>query len=197
MAALGYHRVPIPLSRQYKIHNPDAAYFVTFTVVNWIDVFTRECYRDLFLDSIRFCQQEKKLIVHAYCIMSNHIHMILSTSGDQPLSGIIRDLKKFTSVKIIQAIEQNSQESRREWMLWMFARAGQKNSNNRHYQFWQQHNHPIELFDDKIMEQKLEYIHQNPVSAGIVLSPEEYYYSSAKNYAGLGMEALLEVELIG
>lgn len=184
------------MSRQYKIHNPEAPYFVTFTVVQWIDVFTRQTYRDIFLDSVRFCQREKGLVVHAYCIMSNHVHMILAARGDQRLQDIIRDLKKFTSVKITRAIKNNPQESRKAWMRWMFARAGQKNSNNRHYQFWQQHNHPIELFSARVARQKLNYIHHNPVKAGIVLSPEEYWYSSAKNYAGITMEILLEVELM-
>lgn len=184
------------MSRKYKIHNPDAPYFVTFTVVQWIDVFTRDVYRHIFLDSLRYCQREKGLIMHAYCIMSNHVHLILAARGDQLLQNIIRDIKKFTSVKTIEAIAQHPQESRKAWMLWIFARAGEKNSNNRHYQFWQQHNHPIELYNRKIAEQKLKYIHQNPVKAGWVLSPEEFLYSSAKNYAGMQADVLLEVELM-
>ena len=81
-------------------------------------------------------------------------------------------------------------------MLWMFQRAGKKNPNNKYYQFWQQDNHPLELSTNEMMDQKLEYIHNNPVKAGLVLSPEEYLYSSAKNYAG-EMGYLLEVKLIG
>jgi hypothetical protein len=109
--------------------------------------------------------------------------MIIGTQS-LPLEGIIRDLKKFTSFKIIEAIKDNAQESRREWMLWMFERAGKRNPNNTKYQFWQQDNHPIELATNEMMQQKLDYIHQNPVAAGLVLSEEEYLYSSAKNYTG-------------
>ena len=69
-------------------------------------------------------------------------------------------------------------------MLWMFERAGKRNPNNKNYQFWQQHNHPIEIHDNTLMEQKLEYIHRNPVESGIVREPEDYLYSSASDYCG-------------
>ena len=68
--------------------------------------------------------------------------------------------------------------------MWMFERAGKKNPNNQEYQFWQQNNHPIELNTNELMEQKLDYVHQNPVEAGFVANPEDYLYSSAIDYAG-------------
>jgi REP element-mobilizing transposase RayT len=183
------------MSRKYKIRDQEAVHFVTFTVVYWLDVFIRPQYRDIFLDSIRYCQQQKGLEVYAYCIMSSHVHMILARHGQQRLEDVIRDIKKFTSVKIIEAIENNVQESRREILLWLFERAGTHNSNNTRYQFWQQHNHPIELNTNEKLEQRLNYIHQNPVAAGLVRFPEEYIYSSAGNYARLP-EILLDVILI-
>jgi putative transposase len=99
-----------------------------------------------------------------------------------------------TSQQLRAAIENNSQESRREWMLWMMHRAGKKNSNNEGFQLWQQDNHPIELSTHKMLHQKLDYIHNNPVEAGFVDKPEDYLYSSAKNYYGL--PALSEVILV-
>ena len=144
-----------------------------------------------FLDSLRFCQGNKGLEIYAWCIMSNHVHLIIGTS-QMPMQYILRDLKKYTSVKIIEAINENQQESRKEWLLWMFERAGKKNSNNTNYQFWQQDNHPIELSNNEMMIQKLNYIHQNPVEEGIVLSSEAYLYSSAKNYAGM-KDYLIEI----
>jgi putative transposase len=183
------------MSRQYKIRDQDKLYFVTFTVIQWLDVFTRREYKDIFLDSIRYCQKHKGLEVCAYCIMSSHIHMIVGRNRRPPLEGIIRDIKKFTAVKIIDAIKDNPQESRKALFLWLFERAGKRNPNNTTYQFWQQHNQPIELNTNEKIEQRLNYIHNNPVEAGIVLSPEDYLYSSAVNYAGLP-EKLLEVILI-
>jgi REP element-mobilizing transposase RayT len=183
------------VSRKYKIRNQDKLHFVTFTVIHWLDVFIRREYKDIFLDSLRYCQKNKGLEVCAYCIMSSHVHMIIGRNGEESLEGIIRDIKKFTSVKIIEAIKANPQDSRKEWLVWLFERAGKNNSNNTRYQFWQQHNHPIELSTNEITDQKLEYIHQNPVEAGIVLRPEDYLYSSAINYAGMP-EKLMEVILI-
>ena len=108
------------MSRKYKIRDQDKLYFVTFTVIAWLDVFTRQEYRDIFLDSIRYCQKHKGLEVCAYCIMSNHVHLIIGRNKDLPLQGIIRDIKKFTSVKITEAIYMNHRESRRRWLLGFF-----------------------------------------------------------------------------
>ena len=95
----------------------------------------------------------------------------------------MRDFKRFTSSEIIDAI-QNTPESRRNWMLWIFKSAAAKNSNNKHFQFCQQENHPEELISAKFSKQKLDYIHNNPVTAHIVAVPERYIYSSAKDYYG-------------
>jgi putative transposase len=159
------------MSRKYKIRDQDRLYFVTFTVIAWLDVSIRQEYRDIFLDSLRYCQKHKGLEVCAYCIMSSHVHLIIGRNSEQSLQGIIRDIKKYTSVKITEAIYKNHRESR------------------------QQHSHPIQLNTNSIVEQKLNYIHNNPVKAGIVLSPEDYLYSSAINYAGRP-EKLLEVILL-
>ena len=183
------------MSRKYKIWDQDKLYFVTFTVVQWLDVFIRREYKDIFLDSLRYCQKHKGLEVCAYCIMSSHVHMIIGRHGKEKLEDIIRDIKKFTSFKIIEAIKNNPQESRKELLLWLLERAGKENSNNTNYQFWQQHNHPIELNTNEKIDQRLDYIHNNPVEAGIVMSPEDYLYSSAVNYAGLP-EKLIDVILI-
>lgn len=182
------------MSRKYKIKDPDKLYHA-FTVIHWLDVFIRPEYRDLFLANVKYCQDNKGLEVYAYCIMSSHIHMIISSSGKAPIEGIIRDLKKYTAVKLIEAIEQNQQESRKSLLLWLFERAGKKNNNNTRFQFWVQDNHPVELSTNHMQDQRLHYIHQNPVEAGIVLNPEDYLYSSARNYAALP-DCLLEVLLI-
>jgi REP element-mobilizing transposase RayT len=183
------------MSRKYNIRDQEKLYFVTFTVIEWIDLFTRQEYRDIFIDSLRYCQENKGLDLCAYCIMSSHIHMILGRSGESKLEDIIRDIKKFTSVKIVETIKTLPTESRRNFLFGHFGKAGRSNSNNTHFQVWQQHNHPIELnTSDKIIR-CLNYIHQNPVMAGIVLSQEDYLYSSAINYAGLP-EKLIDVILI-
>lgn len=98
----------------YKFDDPDGLYFVTFTVVEWVDVFTRSEYCEIVLDSINFCQKEKGLEVYAWVIMSNHIHLIISrTANGNPLSEIMRDFKKFTASSIVKNIENNPKGSRK------------------------------------------------------------------------------------
>ena len=153
-------------------------------MVDWVDVFTRKEYKDILLDSLKYCQECKNLELYAFCIMPNHIHLIAGVAEGGNLSHVLRDFKKFTSFSVIKAIEENLRESRRDWMLWIFKRHGARNSNNTTYQFWQQDNHPIELSSNEMMDQRLEYLHQNPVRAGICYAAEDYLYSSAGQYAG-------------
>ena len=113
--------------------------------------------------------------------MSNHLHLVISAKNND-LSDILRDFKKYTSKQIIAAIEINQHESRREWMLNIFREQGEKNSRNTNFQFWRQDNQPQELYSAAFIFQKINYIHNNPVEAGIVDKPEHYLYSSPKDY---------------
>jgi putative transposase len=170
------------MATRYHFGDNEKPHFITFAVVNWIDVFTREAYVQILLDSLKFCIEKKGLKLHAWVIMSNHVHLIASAQKGIKLADIMRDMKKFTSQRIIAAIEENQQESRKDWLLWMFKRAGAKNKNNDTYQFWQQDNHPIELSTNQMMDERLNYLRTNPVKAGIVWEPQHYKYSSAIDY---------------
>ena len=183
------------MSRKYKIRDQEKLYHITFSVIHWLDVFIRRAYSEIFLENLKYCQKHKGLEVYAFCIMSSHIHMIVGRRDEGKIEHIVRDLKKYTSVKIIEAIAENPQESRKELLLWLFEREGRKNKNNTRFQFWQQHSHPIELNTTVMQEQRVNYIHNNPVEAGIVLHAEDYVYSSARNYAGLP-DTVLDVILI-
>lgn len=171
------------MSRNYKVSDQDQLHFISFATINRIDVFTRPAYKDVVVDSLNYCIKKKGLGVYAWCIMPNHVHLIIGSQAEKQ-SDIILDLKKHTSKTILKAIAENPQESRREWMLCTFERAGKRNINNTTYQFWQQHNQPIELNSNFLMEQKLDYIHNNPVAADFVREPQDYPYSSALDYAG-------------
>lgn len=179
----------------YKIRNQGAIHFITFAVVEWVDVFTRKEYSDIVLESIRYCQKEKGLALHSWCIMSNHLHLIVSARNEN-LSDVLRDFKKFTSKQLIEAIENNPKESRKDWMLKVFRQQGERNSRNVNYQFWRQNNQPQELYSAAFGYQKTNYIHQNPVVAGIVEKPEHFLYSSAKDYELMKKCGLLEVSFI-
>jgi len=178
----------------YIIQNQNKLYYMTCTVVSWVDVFTRKKYCDTILESLSFCQEHKGLNLHAYVIMSHHIHIIVSAKEGRALSHIIRDFKKHTSKSILKQIAEDSGESRQEWMMRIFKYHAKYNQNNTTYQFWQRGNHPIELISPKWILQKLNYIHNNPVKAGIVHQPEHYVFSSASNY--LGQDVALSVQVL-
>lgn len=150
-------------------------------MVFWIDIFTRKVYKDIIIDSLKYCQLEKNLEVYAYVIMSNHIHLLAKNSKGE-LSATVRDFKKYTSKKIIAEMI-NGTESRRDWMLNLFSFAKRQNKKGK-YQLWTHENHAIEVFSNAFIEEKVTYIHNNPVRSNIVKNPEEYIYSSAKYYAG-------------
>jgi putative transposase len=171
-----------PVSDGYRISYETAPHFLTFTIVDWVDLFTRKSYRDTIINSLKYCMEHKGAIVYSYVITSNHVHIILQSATGN-LSGLVRDFKKWTAVKLLEAIQQEP-ESRREWILHRFAWNAAQRSTNTHYQVWTHDNHPIELRSDKFFIQRMNYIHQNPVRAGWVEAPEDYLYSSAGYFAG-------------
>lgn len=181
------------MSRKYKFGEATGAYFISFATVNWIDVFTRNDYFECITASLNYCRHHKGMEIYGYCIMPSHIHLIFRSSFDDP-SGLIRDFKGFTSRNVLKMIEENQQESRKEWMLYMFEQSGKHNSNVKKRQFWQQNNEPIEIWSLKVFEQKLNYIHHNPVEAGFVTDPIDYKFSSARNY-GNNDQTVLEIDL--
>lgn len=181
------------MSTKYKASQPDAGYFLTLTTVGWVDVFTRPEQKDSIIKSLKYCQNEKGLEIYAYCIMTNHLHLACKAIGENTLPEIIRDFKKFTSKQIIKNIEKEP-ESRRDWLLKYFEDACYGLKRDQKYKVWQNGYHAELLFSEKFIHQKIKYTHNNPVKEKIVAKPEEYVYSSARNYAGL--EGELEVVII-
>ena len=159
----------------------NSSYYLTLTVVGWVDVFTRNNHKDALIDSLRYCIKNKGLNVYAYCLMSNHLHMVVNCNEPFQLKDVVRDFKRHTVKTIIGQII-NAPESRREWMLREFAAEGDKNARNKTYKFWQSGNHAIELFTEKFVWEKINYIHNNPVKEKFVKKPQEWLYSSASNY---------------
>lgn len=144
---------------------------------DWTDVFIRNEYKDILLESLRYCQKNKGLEIYAWCIMTNHVHLIISAKARFLLENILRDFKRHTAKNIVLAISENPLESRKEWLLKKFET---KDGIN----FWGTDNHPIELWSNNVIDQKLNYLHNNPVEGGLVFKPEQYVYSSAIDYAG-------------
>lgn len=172
------------MSRNYKFHNPEGLYFVSFAIIKWLDVFTRNEYKNIVLETLEFCMKNKGMRVYAWCIMTNHVHLVFSVDAPDRPELILGYFKRFTSRKLTEAISTNPQESRKDWLMQEFRAAGLATSNTTKYQFWQHDNHPIELWSNDVIKQKIDYIHNNPVEQGYVVYPKEYLYSSAIDYAG-------------
>src|SRR5690606_37620879 len=132
-------------SQQYYIRNQNEVHFMTMTVVDWVDVFTRREHKLKIIDALRYCQKHKGLVIYGWCLMSNHLHLIASAQDGFRLSDIVRDFKKFTAKQIAAAI-QTEPANRRDWMLYRFKYAAKYQSNVMEYHFWQNGNHAEECF---------------------------------------------------
>ena len=165
------------ITDQYGLH------FLTLTLVDWIDLFTRHVYCDLFLETLAFCQKEKGLKVHAFVIMPSHVHLLVHATGNTPLSSIMKSIKSYSANLFLNYIQDAQQvESRREWLIKYLAFQARKNKRNSKHQIWMRGHYPVLLYSPAFIRQKLNYIHQNPVEARIVNDPIHYVYSSAANY---------------
>ncbi|MFD1553808.1 transposase [Putridiphycobacter roseus] len=168
------------MSERYKVINSQTPTFITITINGWVDLFVRPVYSNIIDDAINYCIKNKGLIVHAYIYMTSHLHLIVS-SKEVELPAIIRDFKKHTSKELIKAIK-NINESRREWMLKKFAYEANRSGRTSHYKLWQDGFHPVILDTNEKIVQRVNYIHKNPVKAGIVRQERDYLNSSYLAY---------------
>lgn len=175
------------MSTKYKATTSGNAYFITITTAGWVDIFTRTNQNYVIINSLQYCQKYKGLEIYAYCIMSSHIHLLCQAVDGFILSDVIRDFKKFTAKKIIQTIIEEP-ESRREWLLPHFEKACEHLKRDQKYKVWQNGYHAEIVESNWFIRQKVNYIHNNPVVSKIVTLPEDYYFSSARNYADLSNE---------
>jgi Transposase and inactivated derivatives len=184
------------MSQQYKFRNANAIYFSTSTVVGWIDVFTRDIYRNILLDSIRFSQQNKGMQIHGWVLMTNHLHLIFSCTEPHKPAAVLKEIKSYTAMKIIDAIVNHPQESRKHWMLNEFEKYGEQNRSTHRFQFWQHRKSPIQLENAAMYVSRLNYVHSNPVKAGFVAEPQEWLYSSAADYCRSRQQGPLSISFL-
>lgn len=161
----------------YNIKDHGAIHFLTFTVHQWVDVFSRQLYVDIYLDSLLFCHQNKGLFIYGWVVMSNHVHLIVRAPNNN-LSDIIRDHKKFTAKAIYQAILNNPRESRKEWLILTL-------KYKQRIWLWEEGYRGKAIYSEPFFRNKLNYLHENPVRAGIVSYPEHYQNSSAADYCSI------------
>ncbi|MEO1256589.1 MAG: transposase, partial [Bacteroidota bacterium] len=155
-------------------------------------LFTKKELKHLVVQSLQYCQENKGLVIHGWCLMPSHLHMIVSTKGEE-LPAIMRDFKKHTSKAFIEELGLIN-ESRKEWLLNAFRKYGEQLKRVKNYKVWQDGNQPKEIETNEFLDQKLAYIHNNPVESEIVDEPENYLFSSARDYCGA--KGLLEIVML-
>ena len=176
-----------PMRSRYQFLSGNDFYFITMTIVEWIPVFTRAKYCDIFIDALRFSQENKGLKVHAFVLLDNHAHLIVSGAD---LSKIFKEFKSYTATQLIKKITFDD----RQWLLNQLSYWKKRYKTDSIHQVWQEGVHPQMIVSEKMLRQKIEYIHNNPVKTGLVAQPEHWVYSSASNYF-LG-QGIFNVELI-
>ena len=160
------------MGNAYQIKDQSGIYFLTFQVVGWADIFTRQIYRDIVIESFEYHRKVKGLMIFAFVIMSNHVHLICKARNSN-LSDLVRDVKKRTSRLILKEVWNNYSESRRDWLVMIFRYHAKFNVRSHDQQFWTHENHAIELSDNEMIDQRINYFHENPVRAGWVEKAEE------------------------
>jgi REP element-mobilizing transposase RayT len=163
---------------QFRKTTPDDTYFITLTVIGWTNLFDREDYKSIIIRNLIYCQQKEGLEIFAYVIMSNHMHLVCRRIG-KDLNELIGRFKSFTAKEFINEIECNPKESRKYWLLNVFKHYASLSKQFRNYRIWNYDNHPVLISNTAMLNQKVNYVHDNPLRAGIVIEGTFYKYSSA------------------
>jgi len=160
---------------RYKYVEPDALYFLTCTIVDWIPVFQSRPYFDIITNSLTYCRANKGMRLYAYVIMENHLHLVASAPD---LSRVIQEFKSYTAREIIALTKSTGRVD----LLNQFMLQKKRYKDESNHQVWQESAHPQIIQSDEMLDQKIEYIHNNPVRRGYVDTPEHWRHSSARNY---------------
>jgi putative transposase len=163
---------------RYRILEGVSVYFVTFTIVDWLPVFIDELTCKIITNSLSFCIKNKNLRVNAYVVMPNHLHAIVF-DGDfnsERLKHTLDDFRKFTGRQLADTCEAHFSPIFSE----VFRKAA---GEDRQRRVWQPTQHPEGIISEQFWQQKVNYIHENPVRKGLVNRPENWRFSSAKFWA--------------
>src|SRR4030042_4128689 len=172
---------------RYRITENSYPYFLTCTIIEWLPFFTRKPYFEIIIDSLKYCREQKGLKFFAYVILDNHLHLV---ANGERLAATIKEFKSYTA----QAIIKLATAEGKDWLLNQFKYFKAKNKKESRYQVWQEGFHPQLVISEEMLRQKVEYIHDNPVKAGLVERAEDWLYSSAKNY--LDQVGELEIDVL-
>jgi putative transposase len=171
-----------------RFHIEGHIYYITTVIHNRLPIFTRPSFIIPLYDSLNFYRYKQEFKLLGYVIMPDHLHLIIWPFGESTVSDIMRDYKTFTSKRIIRQAEV---EDIAEWVE-AFRQAGQETGRSTN-KVWQDSYWDVNVYTERFLRKKLNYVHLNPVRAGLVERPEDYVYSSYRNYV-LGEEWLIEID---
>ena len=147
--------------------------FFTATNLEWKNLLQLDKYKDIVIDAMRFIVSDKRVIIYGFVIMQNHIHIVWQMQAGVKRENVQRDFLKHTAQKMQEDMIRNKSKDLSEYLV---------NAKDRKYQFWERNSLSVDLWSEKVLTEKLRYIHQNPVRARLCRFPEEYKYSSALLY---------------
>lgn len=165
--------MPTPRIHENEENNP---YFITITSIEWLNIFTSKEYFNCIINCLKYCQKNLGLLIYEYVIMTNHIHLIIQAKEGYKISEIVGSFKQFTTKEILNLL----QKDRRKYIVKILENSFSKKESYE-MQVWQRENYPELIESDKFLQQKVDYIHNNPVIKGYVDEPQHYLYSSARN----------------
>jgi len=171
---------------RYKIYSESGVYFITSTVIDWVPIIISGDIMQIILDSFKYCQREKELLIFGFVIMPNHFHTLIGMEEQEKIPWVMRDLKRHTSQEITRYIVASEKQRDLFWLKPFWGRQVNR--------VWQEGYHPVLIKSDKWFEQKLDYMHMNPVKKGFVEEPAHWKYSSARNYI-LNDDSLLKLDV--
>lgn len=188
-------RNTIPMINDTHNEDPQSCCFLTLSTADCVDVFIRPVYKQVIVHTLNHFIDMDKVALYAWCLMSNHLQLLVRCSSPCQLQDFENEFKAFTTDKIIEAIDAEP-EMRRTWMMRHFQ---SHNNESAAYHIWQEHSDSsiLSSSSERIMLEHFEHIHQNPVRERIVDSPVEYRYSSARDYTGMkGLVKIIKLPYI-
>lgn len=167
-----------------NLEKQDCSY-LTFNTVDWVDVFIRPAYKQIITDALNYFIEKKGFTVYSWCLMTNHLHLLAKAKDGSGLAMIEKEFKKMTTNHIMEAFDLEP-ELRRDWIMQRFENFSQSLKKIEKFQLWQSCSNPAFIDFKQVykLQERVLYIHENPVRDKIVANPEEYLFSSAGDYAG-------------
>ncbi len=170
---------------RYRVVEDGKTYFITSSTINWLPLFSVPPLAEIVINSLKFLQQQRRIKLHAWVLMETHLH-IIATSQD--MSGEMRKAKSYTARRIVDYLKKDGPA----FFLKQLQFFKKRHKGQQIHQVWQEGIHPKLILDEQMLEKTILYVHYNPVKRGYVDNPEQWRYSSARDYAGL--DGLVEIE---